>query len=345
MALLPTRSIGDTGLAVTELGFGAAAIGNLYRAVPDDEAAATVAAAIECGFGYFDTAPHYGFGLSERRLGDMLRGRPDLVRSTKVGRLLRPDSALIPGDLRHGFRSPLQFEPVFDYSYDGILRSHADSLQRLGLAQIDILYVHDIGRLTHGEADELHFDALTAGGGLRAMAELRQSGAVRAIGIGVNEIEACGRVLDHMALDVILLAGRYTLLEQEALTSLLPRCEAAGTALVIGGPYNSGILATGVSSGVPTYYNYASPPADIIARVAQIEKVCADHDVPLPAAALQFVLAHPAVASVIPGLGSADQVRQAVALYRAPIPSDFWIALRRQGLIPDDAPTPGAPDR
>lgn len=342
---LPMRHLGRSDLAVTELGFGSAPVGNLYAPMTDSEAMATLAAAVECGFGYFDTAPHYGFGLSERRLGDGLRGKPSLVCSTKVGRLLRPDASRTGDALRHGFRSPLPFEPQFDYSYDGILRSHADSLQRLGLAQIDILYVHDIGRLTHGDADEEHFHALTVGGGLRALAELRQEGAVRAIGIGVNEIEICERVLDHADLDVILLAGRYTLLEQRALTGLFPRCAAAGTSIIIGGPYNSGILATGVLSGSSAHYNYDSPPADIIARVARIERVCAAYDVALPAAALQFVLAHPVVASVIPGLGSAEQVRSTVQLYRAPIAPDFWLALRREGLIPDMAPTPVCADR
>jgi D-threo-aldose 1-dehydrogenase len=272
--------------------------------------------------GYIDTAPFYGFGLSERRVGNGLRAHSGVTLSTKAGRLLRPDAAVGDDRARGGFRSNMPFAPVYDYCHDAIMRSYADSLQRLGLARIDILYVHDIGRLTHGDQDAVHFEALTKGGGLRALEALRASGAISAFGIGVNEIEACERVMDHADLDVILLAGRYTLLEQGGLATLFPRCAQAGTSIVIGGPYNSGILATGTRGGV-LHYNYGDAPTPIVARVAALEAACDRFGVPLAAAALQFPLAHPQVASVIPGLCNFEQVRRAIDLYRAEIPAGY----------------------
>lgn len=340
MTQVATRPIGATDLRVSELGFGAAVIGNLYQAVADTEADATLAAALDHGLRYVDTAPYYGFGLSERRVGNAIRHRPGVLLSTKVGRMLRPDAGVADDTERHGFRSPMPFTPVYDYSYGAILRSHEDSLQRLGLSRIDILYVHDIGARTHGTDDARHFDALTRGGGLRALEELRSSGTIAAFGIGVNEIEVCERVMNHATLDVILLAGRYTLLEQGALATLFPRCARSSTSIVIGGPYNSGILATGTRDGIPLY-DYGVAPADILARVAAIELVCEAFDVLLPAAALHFPLAHPIVASVIPGLGTSEFVDRTIALYRAPPPAEFWAELSRQGLIDERAPTPG----
>ena len=340
-SLLRTRAIGGTGLRVSEIGFGAATLGNLYERISDEEANAILAAALDHGLTYIDTAPYYGFGLSERRVGDAVRERTGVVISTKVGRLLSPDRAGVGTD-RNGFRSPMQFQSVYDYSYSGIRRSYDDSLQRLGLAHVDILYVHDIGALTHDAADAFHFESLTRGGGLRALEELRSSGAIRAFGVGVNEIEACRRVMDHASLDVLLLAGRYTLLEQGALSSLLPRCEKSGTAVVIGGPYNSGILATGVRHGGVLHYDYGRPAAHIVQRVAAIEGLCDSFGVPLAAAALQFPLAHPAVVSVIPGLDHVRRVAEAVTLYRTQIPLELWIALKAAGLIDEAAPVPGA---
>jgi D-threo-aldose 1-dehydrogenase len=196
----------------------------------------------------------------------------------------------------------MPFEPIHDYSYDAVMRSHEQSLQRLGLSRIDILYIHDIGRLTHGDANAARMAELTTGGGLKALEELRASGAIAGFGMGVNEVAACLEVMDHARLDVILLAGRYTLLEQAPLDDLFPRCQAAGTAIVIGGPYNSGILAMGTKTSAPLYYNYEPAPADVVEKVRRIEAVCDRHNVPLAAAALRFPLAHPLVASVIPGL-------------------------------------------
>ncbi len=339
--MIARRNIGKTGLAVTELGFGTAPLGNLFKPLPDATARETLAAAQSAGFGYYDTAPFYGFGLSERRLGDSLRSRRDIVLSTKVGRLLKPISGPVDETVpRHGYATPMPFEPVYDYSYDAVMRSFAESLQRLGLSRIDLLYIHDIGRLTHGDANDARMAELTRGGGLKALEELRSAGAISGFGMGVNEIPACLEVMRHARLDVILLAGRYTLLEQNALDALFPACEAAGTAIVVGGPYNSGILAVGTRTAAPLYYDYEPAPSAVIEKVRKIEAVCDRHAVPLAAAALQFPLAHGIVASVIPGLDSAARVEQTIALYRHKIPAALWQDLRRENLIRADAPIP-----
>jgi D-threo-aldose 1-dehydrogenase len=270
-----------------------------------------------------------------------LRGGKDFVLSTKVGRLLTPVPAPVDETrLRHGYATPMPFEPVFDYSRDAVLRSFEASLQRLGLSRIDLLYIHDIGSLTHGPANAVHMEALTSGGGLRALEELRGSGAIAGFGMGVNEVAACLEVMEHARLDVILLAGRYTLLEQTPLDRLFPACAQAGTAIVIGGPYNSGILAVGTKTGAPLYYNYEPAPDAVVAKVRAIEAVCARHHVPLAAAALQFPLAHGLVASVIPGLDSPGRVAEALALCRTAIPAALWEELRALGLIRADAPFP-----
>jgi len=336
----PLRDLGQTGLKVTELGFGTAPLGNLFRPLAEGDARATLKAATDAGFAYFDTAPFYGFGLSERRLGDALRGR-DFVLSTKVGRVLDP--VLHPvseTEVRHGYATPMPFEPVFDYSYDAVMRSYEESLQRLGLARIDILYIHDIGRMTHGDENAFHMAELTKCGGLRALEELRANGDIAGFGMGVNEVEACLEVMDNARLDVILLAGRYTLLEQTPLDALFPRCEEAGTAIVIGGPYNSGILAVGTKTGAPLFFNYEPAPPEVVDKVRRIEAVCDAHDVPLAAAALQFPLAHTLVASVIPGLDTPARVEQAVTLYRHKIPAALWQDLKREKLLREDAPVP-----
>lgn len=339
--MITRRNLGKTGLTVTELGFGTAPLGNLFKPLPDETARETLAAAQRAGFGYYDTAPFYGFGLSERRLGDSLRSRKDIVLSTKVGRLLKP----IPGPVdeavvRHGYATPMPFEPVYDYSYDAVMRSFTESLQRLGLSRIDLLYIHDIGRLTHGDANAARMAELTKGGGLKALEELRSAGAISGFGMGVNEISACLEVMAHARLDVILLAGRYTLLEQNALDELFPRCTEAGTAIVVGGPYNSGILAVGTRTAAPLYYDYEPAPAAVIEKVRRIEAVCDRHVVPLAAAALQFPLAHNIVASVIPGLDSANRVEQTMALYHHKLPAALWQDLRSENLIRADAPIP-----
>lgn len=337
------RSIGRTGLVVSALGYGAAPLGNLYRQIDDQTARDALSAAFDAGVNYVDTAPYYGFGLSERRIGEALRGRPDIVVSTKVGRLLEPDVSVRGADERNGFHSPMPFRPVYDYSHDAILRSHDDSLQRMGLAKVGLLFIHDIGVRAHGEAAAFHLESLTVGGGLRALERLRSEGVIAGFGVGVNEVDICHEVMDHAELDVLLLGGRYSLLEQGAMDTLFPRCLETGTSVIVGGPYNSGILATGVRSGGSIHYDYAAPPAEILARVAAMEGVCDLHGIDLPAAALQFTLAHPAVSCVIPGIDSAHRVGQTLTALGAPIGTAFWQDLKGRGLLRRDAPVPGGP--
>jgi D-threo-aldose 1-dehydrogenase len=338
--ILPTRCIGKTTLSVSELGFGAASLGNLYRIVSDSDARETAGAAIDAGITYFDTAPYYGFGLSERRVGDALREHRGIVLSTKVGRLLKASADVHGYAERHGFFSPMPFEPQFDYTFEGVMSSWEASKQRLGLAHIDILYVHDIGRLTHGKRHEMIFHQLIDAGGFRALEQLRATGQILAFGIGVNETAICLEAMKHAHLDVILLAGRYTLLEQNALDELLPACESTGTSVVVGGPYNSGILATGTRQGGALHYDYGIAPQSVVDRVRRLEEHCEQHGVPLAAAALQFPLAHPQVVSVIPGLGSPRHIERTIALYKMNIPDALWHALKNDGLLHADAPVP-----
>jgi D-threo-aldose 1-dehydrogenase len=333
------NQVGKTGLQVTELGFGAATFGNLYRPMKDEDAASAIEKAIEMGINQFDTAPFYGFGLSERRLGDSLRKIPseDYVLSTKVGRILKPCAK---AEDKHGFCSPMPFEPVYDYSYDGIMRSFEDSLQRLGLSKIDIIYMHDIGEVTHGSEHDKQFK-IAVEGGFKAMDELRSQKLVSAIGLGVNEYEVCEQAMDHMYFDCFLLAGRYTLLEQKALKTFLPRCVKENTSIILGGPYNSGILATGVrKEGVTPHYNYEPASPEIVARVAKMQDLCDQFNISLPAAALQFPLAHPAVVSTIPGLSAAHRVISTVEQMQEKIPKEFWTAMHDAQLLDADAPVP-----
>jgi len=333
MAGFATRQIGRTGLRVTELGLGCATLGGSRIDVARQTAEAIVSTAWEAGVRYVDAAPFYGVGQAERCVGDALRERPrdEWVLSTKVGRLLRPNPSGVFADGRH---HPLPFEPVYDYSHDGIMRSFEDSLQRLGLARIDILYVHDIGTYQHGPAAHPALMRSLRDSGYRALERLRGSGAVSAVGIGVNEREVLLEAMEWGAWDAFLLAGRYTLLEQAPLDDLLPKCLAAGTSIVVGGPLNSGILA-----GRDTW-NYAPAPPEVAARVAAIADICDSHGVPLAAAALQFPLAHPAVAAIIPGPRNADEFAANLALLKHPIPPALWADLRQAGLLHPDAPVP-----
>lgn len=333
------RQIGKTNLHVTELGFGAATFGNLYRPMADEAAQESISKAMELGLNQFDTAPYYGFGLSERRVGDALRkyDANDYVLSTKVGRILEPCAK---AEDKYGFCSPMPFEPKYDYSYDGIMRSFEHSIQRLGLSKIDILYMHDIGRATHGDDHDRLFK-IAMEGGYKALDELRSQGLVSAIGLGVNEYEVCEQAMEYGYFDCFLLAGRYTLLEQKALESFLPRCIKEKSSIILGGPYNSGILATGVRKpGIVAHYNYEPADEATIKTVAKIEDICQQFNVPLAAAALQFPLAHPAVVSVIPGLSSANRVQTTVEQMRVNIPSEFWQNLQDTGILPSDAHTP-----
>jgi D-threo-aldose 1-dehydrogenase len=320
---------------------GGAPLGNLFRPISDRAALALVRYAHAAGARYFDTAPHYGHGLSERRIGDGLREFPreDYLLSTKVGRLLEP-RADAPRD-QHGYVETLPFVQRYDYTAEGTRRSLADSLQRLGLERVDIVYVHDIDRATHGEAHGRRLaDALD--GALPALAALKREGAIQGYGLGVNDVAICREVLRHADLDVILLAGRYTLADQSALPDLLPECERRGVTIVLGGPFNSGILATGTRprDGSPPYFDYAPATRAIVERVAAIERVCGEFAVLLAAAALQFPRAHPAVACVLPGARSAAEFDENLRLARHPIPAEFWRALRDRGLVDACAPLP-----
>lgn len=313
-------------IALPPLGMGCAGIGNLYRAVDDATASDTVAAALAGGIGYFDVAPHYGFGLAETRLGAALAEHDPhgtAIVSTKVGRLLEPTDSQAAE--RHGFVDAPALEPVFDYSYDAVLRSVDASRVRLRRDRLDLLFAHDLGVLTHGDDAARHM-ADFVDGGYRALRRLRDAGEVGAIGIGINEVAVCLELLDRVELDVILLAGRYTLLEQDAARALIDRCRETGTRLVIGGPYNSGILVEG--SRAASHFNYAPPPPAIVARVAALEQACAAFDVPLAAAALQFPLREPVVAGVIPGLVGTDQVAATLRYAAWPIPEALWDAVR-----------------
>jgi D-threo-aldose 1-dehydrogenase len=329
----PRRQIGRTGLEVTELGLGCATLGGSRIDVARAGAEAIVSAAWEAGVRYVDTAPFYGVGQAERCVGDALRDRPreEWVLSTKVGRLLRPNPTGRYSDPR---RHPLPFDPIYDYSYDGIMRSAEDSLQRLGLARIDILYVHDIGIYQHGPEAYPALMKTLRESGYRALESLRGGGTISAIGIGVNERDVLLEAMEWGAWDAFLLAGRYTLLEQAPLDDLFPKCLAAGTSIVVGGPLNSGILA-----GRDTW-NYAPAPPDVMARVKAIAAICDSHRVPLPAAALQFPLAHRAVAAIIPGPRNTDEFVANLDLLRHPIPAALWADLRQAGLLHPDAPVP-----
>ncbi|WP_066585370.1 aldo/keto reductase [Sphingomonas pruni] len=327
-----------TGLTLPPIGFGTAPLGNLYRPVDDETAEATITAAVRAGLLYADTAPYYGFGLAETRLGQAIAGNRDVVISTKVGRVLEPLAGSAERE-RHGFVDAPALAPVYDYSRDGILRSHEASLKRLGRDHIDILYVHDIGRRVHGAAHDARMSELLDKGGFAALEELREQGAVSAIGVGVNETAVCLELMEHVSLDIILLAGRYTLLEQSPVDELFPRCAATGTALVLAGVYNSGILALGADAPA-AHYDYAGVPEAIRQRTRAIERICAAHDVALPAAALQFVLAHPQAASVIIGLASADEVRATMTNIAAPAPDGLWSDLKAAGLLRADVPVP-----
>jgi D-threo-aldose 1-dehydrogenase len=311
--------------ALPKLGMGCAGIGNLYRPVDDRVAGETVAAALAAGIRYFDVAPHYGFGLAESRLGAALAEHDPqgtALVSTKVGRLLVPTDS--DAAERHGFVETPALEPVFDYSYDGVLRSVDASRARLRRERIDLLFAHDLGAVTHGDDAARHMADFVAGG-YRALRALRDAGEIAGIGIGVNEVAVCHDLLDRVELDVILLAGRYTLLEQEAALPLIERCRATGTQLVIGGPYNSGVLVEG--SRTASHFDYAPAPAAVLARVAELERVCAAFDVPLPAAALQFPLRASGVACVIPGLVGPEQVAATMRYAEWPIPDALWDAL------------------
>ncbi|MFE9566347.1 aldo/keto reductase [Streptomyces sp. NPDC006487] len=332
---LARTALGAGDVAVTALSFGAAGIGNLFTPVGTAQAAGAVDAAWDAGIRYFDTAPHYGLGLSERRLGDTLRTRPrhEYVVSTKVGRILRPltgSGSRAGDDLAHGFAVPATHRRVWDFSAEGVRRSIDASLRRTGLDRIDIVYLHDPDghpRQAFGQA-------------YPELERLRAEGAVGAIGVGMNQTAMLTRFLRDTDVDVVLAAGRYTLLDQSALTELLPQAAERGKSVVVGGVFNSGLLAD-PRPGAP--YDYAAAPAPLLERALRLKEVTARHGVPLRAAALQFPFGSPAVASVLVGTRSAEEVRDAAAMLAHPVPGDMWAELCAEGLLPDGVPVPGAP--
>lgn len=332
------RRLGRTDVTLTELGFGGASIGELFVRVSEHDALATIDAAWDAGIRYFDTAPWYGRGLSELRTGVGLRDHPrgEFALSTKVGRWLRPSS---DGELdRAPWLGGSPNEVVFDYTYDGIMRSVEQSRLRLGITRFDMAVIHDLDRLYFDEPTwTAHFRDL-ASSGWRALEELRSSGQIGAVGAGINTTGMIPHFLDTVGVDAFLVAMPYTLLRQDVLDEEFPAAVARGVGFVIGAVFQSGILATGAIDGAT--YDYAPAPPEVLERVRRVEAVCARHGVPLAAAALQFPLGHPSVAAVIPGAFHPDQVRRNVAAFRHPIPTDLWAELRHEGLIRPDAPVP-----
>jgi D-threo-aldose 1-dehydrogenase len=334
---IPTRQLGRRGPAVTVLGFGGAPLGDLYAPLDDAAAIDTVLAALDAGIRLVDTSPLYGRGLSEHRIGTALRRRAGamVVLSTKVGRVLAPAPQGVTRN--EGYAGGLPHEARFDYSHDGALRSLEQSMLRLGVASVDIALVHDVDPWTHGDdAPRRQREALV--GALRALADLRAQNVVRAIGIGVNDADVAEHFVREADLDCVLLAGRYSLLEQPALDRFLPLALERGVGVMLGGVFNSGILATGAVAGAR--YNYRPAPPDVAARVAAIERVCAAHGVALPHAALAFVLGHPAVSSVVLGAVSPDEVRRNVEAFAAPVPASLWRDLKAARLLRHDSPMP-----
>ncbi|HEX9452363.1 MAG TPA: aldo/keto reductase [Burkholderiales bacterium] len=334
---LDRKTLGRSKLKLSVLGFGGTGLGNMYVAMSERSVIDTLSAAYAAGMRYYDTAPLYGHGLSELRLGCGLRLFSDqgVVVSSKVGWRLRPAFGK-PTDAGL-FRDITAFSRFNDYSYDGAMRSFEDSLNRLGTQRIDILLIHDVDRRNQGERYPDVFREAMAGA-YKAVLSLREQGVVKAIGCGLNEWEACQAFAEAGDFDCFLLAGRYTLLEQEALKSFLPLCEKRGIGILLGGPYNSGILASGAVKDA--WFNYAPASADVLAKVAAIEKICASHDVPLKAAALQFPLHHSCVASVIPGTSSAAELNENLRMLRMPVPAQLWRDLKSAGLMDAQAPTP-----
>jgi D-threo-aldose 1-dehydrogenase len=316
------------------LGMGGAPLGNLFDRIDEEVATATVKAGWDAGIRHFDTAPHYGAGLSELRIGSVLsrQRRADFWLSTKVGRLLRPVRE-VP-DVDEGFTKALPFARTFDYSAGATVRSLEDSCARLGLSSIDIVYIHDCSEDWHGPEWKTQF-AIAMRGAAKVLSDMRRRGEIKAWGLGVNLVEPALAALEQSDPDVFLIAGRYTLIDHTALGKLFPACAGRGVKVVLGGPYNSGLLAGG------TTFNYETAPPELAARAQAIGAVCASHGVDLKAAALQFCAAHPVVATVIPGARKPSEVHENAAMMKAPIPAALWTDLKRQGLLPAEVPTPG----
>ncbi len=323
----------------TRLGFGASGLGTLYRDVSDGEAQATLEAAYAGGMRYFDTAPLYGHGLSELRLGRFLRGVPrsDLTVSTKVGRIMVPPRGEA---VDYGlWAAPLRLRPVFDYSYDGAMRSLEQSVNRLGFERIDVVYIHDVDRFTHGDAYMRMFDTAMEGT-YRALDELRRNGHVAAIGIGVNEGDVATAFLEAGRFDVVMMAGRYTLLDQAALNDLLPTAERQGVEVVAAGIFNSGILAKATDRSQALTFDYRSAPDDLVARVRRMVEICDGFGVPFQAAAIQFPFGHPSVSCAVLGMSRPERIAENLGWAEIPIPDALWGALKAEQLLSPVAPAP-----
>ncbi len=335
------RPVGRTDIRVTQLGFGSGTLGDLREEIPEQQAEATLWTAWEGGIRFFDTAPFYGHGKSEHRLGRVLRTLPreEFVLTTKVGRIYsRPADPSLYQPFNWAAGLPFNFR--CDYSRDGVIRSYEDSIQRLGMPRVDALLIHDLDLGFHKTEEAVlgHLDALDGGGGFAALAELRARGEIRAVGAGINEVGMIPRFLERFDLDFFLVAMPYTLLSQEALDREFVLCQERGAGIIIGAPFASGILARGPVSGAT--YAYTAPAPEVVEKTRRIAEVCARHDVPLGAAALQFPLAHPLVAAVIPGPNSPEQAGRNLEWFQAPIPADLWAELKAEGLLLPHAPTP-----
>ncbi|WP_306119437.1 MULTISPECIES: aldo/keto reductase [unclassified Roseitalea] len=340
VSISETRQVGPTGLDLPVFGFGSAHIGELYAPVAEADSRATLQAAWDGGVRYYDTAPWYGRGLAEHRLGGFLRTRPrdEFLVTTKVGRTLHR-----PADPRSFDRSPwiggLNFEVRFDYSRDGIMRSYEQALQRLALDTVDALIIHDLDAGFHGEGETyLGHRRDLAESGIKALEELKKTGDIKAFGMGINTNEAFETVAPEVDIDFLLVAMPYTLADQASLDRGMADCVRRGVSVIIGAPFASGILVTG--AGEKATYAYGAAPTDVQDKVRGIGKVARAHGVALPAAALQFPLAHPAVVSIIPGAAHPDQIRQNLGHVATPIPTAFWSDLKAQGLLAEHAPTP-----
>ena len=342
MANFKTRRVGRTALEVSELGLGTATfVGAHGTYVSEEQGIATVRAGLDAGIGYFDTAPHYGFGRAEHLTGDALRfSDKPFVLSTKVGRMLRPVRSDAERTVPHTWTQPFPFEIAYDYSYDGIMRSFEDSLQRLGLGKIDILLVHDIGTQTHGEEGNKAHWADLAKGGYKALNELKSQGLISAIGIGANEWPVMMDALELGDWDVFLLANRYTLLEQMPLEPFFSTCLKRGTSVIAAGPFAAGILAGTNLWGPPTGAYQKAPP-DVLAKVDALQAACKRHNIPLGAAAMQFALAHPVICSVLTGPKSPDELKQNLEWWTTTIPQGFWDDLVAAKLLAPGTPLPG----
>ena len=334
---LDRRQLGQTSINLTVLGFGGSRIGNLYRSISESEAIHAINAAFDAGVRYFDTAPLYGHGLGEKRTGTALRGRSrdDFILSTKVGRLLYPKP---PGTHQNPAEiQRLPFQIQYDYGYDGVMRSVEDSLVRLGMDRVDIALIHDIDAHNHGDEQARRFrEAID--GGIPALRKLRDMGTVSAIGVGVNDWRVCVDCLNTTDVDCFILAGRYTLLEHESLKTLLPECERRGVGVILGAPYNSGILARGADNG-STYFD-GPAPISVCSKVRRMQQIVDAHGVSLAAAALRFPLGHPVITCVLPGVSSVEGVAKTVKLFDETIPVDLWSEMKAEGRIAEDAPVP-----